>query len=97
MESLKDLVAGVLTELQTPEKTVRQKLIQQWASIAGPKIAQHTRPSLAKDGRLFVWVEQSALAYELSQRYRQTFLKRVQAALGEDVVKAISFRVGELR
>lgn len=97
MQLLKDLIPSVLKSLQHPELLRRTELTSQWAAIAGPKIAPHTKPMLKNNGDLFVWVDQSVLAYELNQKYRQALLKRVQAILGEETVKAIHFRVGQLR
>ncbi|HTL47968.1 MAG TPA: DUF721 domain-containing protein [Verrucomicrobiae bacterium] len=97
MKSLKECLPDVLSGMRTPEKTKRQTLIDSWGAIAGPAVAPHTRPSLADDGRLFVWVDQSSLAFELNQNYRQSILKRVQAVLGEQAVQKVFFRVGQLR
>ena len=97
MKSLKDRIPEVLANLRSPEKTKRQTLIDSWNAIAGPAFSPHTRPSLAEDGRLFVWVDQSSLAFELNQKYRLSILKRVQAVLGEEAVKQVFFRVGQLR
>jgi hypothetical protein len=97
MEQIKDLLAGVLRELQDPEKLKRGKLINAWPSIAGPKLAPHTKPVLSERGDLFVWVDQSSLAYEINQKYRVSLLKRTQAVLGEEAVKAIRVKVGQLR
>ncbi len=97
MQQIKDLLSGVLRELQDPEKKKRSKLVTAWPSIAGPKIAPHTKPILTERGDLLVWVDQSALAYELNQKYRQSLLKRTQAVLGEDAVKTIKIKVGQLR
>jgi predicted nucleic acid-binding Zn ribbon protein len=97
MQSIKDLLPAVFEALKTPEMQGRTKLTAHWAEIAGPRIAAHTRPSLSKDGKLFVWVDQSTLAFELSQKYGPSLLKRAQALLGEEMVKSIGFRVGQLR
>jgi len=97
MQALKDIVTKVVSDLSNPERTIRTKLIQEWNSIAGPKIAPHTKPSLSREGTLYVWTDDSTLAYELNQRYRQALLKRTQSALGEEAVKKIYFRVGQLR
>ncbi len=97
MQSIKDLLPGVIAELQTPEKHNRGRLVNEWPSIAGPKIAAHTKPTLSKKGELSVWVDQAALAYELSQKHKPSVLKRAQAALGETVVKSVRFYVGQLR
>lgn len=97
MQQIKDVIASVIMDFQSPEKQNRQKLTQKWAEIAGPLISKHTRPSLTKDGRLYVWVDNATLAFELSQKYRQSLLKRIQALLGESEVKTLQFRVGQLR
>lgn len=97
MQVIKDILPSVLRELRSPEKTNRTRLLEHWPSIAGPRLAAHTRPRLTPKGELWVWVDQSALAFELSQRYRHSFLKRVQAVIGGETVKSIHFRVGQLR
>ena len=97
MQAIKELLAGVIANLQTPEKQTRTKLVSEWASMAGPKIAAHTKPTLLRNGELCVWVDQAALAYELSQKYRQSLLKRAQMTLGETTIKSIRFYVGQLR
>ena len=97
MEAIKDVISHIFSELQTPKKLRNRVLFEQWPSIAGPKIAPHTKPALGQNGQLIVWVDQSVLAFELRQRYQQSLLKRTQAALGEDVVRTVRFLVGQLR
>lgn len=96
MDSIKDLLPAVLSSLKTPDKTKRQKLCDSWDAIIGKKFYPLTKPSLTADGKLFVWVKESALAFELNSKYRQTILKRAQAVLGENEIKGIYFRVGQL-
>lgn len=97
MRSIKDVIPNVLRELQDPKKLAKSRLISQWPAIAGPKLAPHTRPSLGREGRLYVWTDEASLAYELSQRYRASILKRVQAVIGEELVKSVHVRVGQLK
>ena len=97
MQAIKELLPSVFAALQSPVLKQRTSLVSQWEKITGAQIAAHTRPSLGKDGKLFVWVDQSALAFELSQKFGPSILKRTQALLGEDSVKSICFRVGQLR
>ncbi len=97
MQSVKDLLPSVFAALQTPVLKQRSSLFSRWSEITGAEIAEHTRPSLGKNGKLFVWVDQSTLAFELSQRHSQSILKRTQALLGEEAVTSICFRVGQLR
>ena len=66
MQTIKDVIPEVLTQLRSPEKTLQQTLLDRWSKIAGPKIAPHTKPVLGSRKRLFVWVDQSTLAFELN-------------------------------
>ena len=97
MQAIKDLLPQVIANLEKPENKIKCRLLNEWSSIAGPKISKHTKPWLRNDGHLVVFVDQSVLAFELNQKYRNSLLKRTQAALGEETVKGIRFRVGQLR
>jgi hypothetical protein len=97
MDEIKNIVSSVLRSLQTPEGLRRKRLAEAWSSIVGAAYADQTRPALAKNGRLTVWVEKAALAFELNQKYKQNILKRAQGFLGEKAVKEVSVRVGQLR
>lgn len=97
MKEIKNIVSSVLRTLQTPEVLQRKQISETWSSIVGPGYAEQTKPSLGKNGRLTVWVEKSALAFELNQKYKGSILKRAQTFLGEQTVKEIIIRVGQLR
>ena len=96
-KTMADILPGVLRDLQSPAKKDAGRITEKWDSIAGPRVAPHTRPFLTKNGNVIVWVDRSALAFELSQRFRSSLLKRIQAVLGEEKVKAIYFKVGQIR
>lgn len=97
IQAIGELLPSVLASLQSPELALRSRLTAEWPAIAGEKIAAHTRPTLNNSGELWVWVDQSTLAFELNQRYKGSLLKRTQAVLGEGAVKTVRFRVGQLR
>ena len=97
MQAIKELLPAVLAGLQSPEHALRSRLVSEWPAIAGDKIAAHTRPTLNASGELWIWVDQSTLAFELNQRYKGSLLKRTQAVLGEEAVRSVRFRVGQLR
>lgn len=96
MHTIKELLPNVIATLQTPEMQIRTRLVMEWTNIAGEKIAEHTKPTL-RNSELCIWVDQATLAYELSQKYKPTLLKRAQMSLGENAVKSIRFYVGQLR
>lgn len=97
MQSLRSLIPSVLENLRTPEKTLRSELVDRWPALVGSKVAQHTKPSLLPQGILIVWVDQSSLAFELSQRFKASILKRAQALWGEEKVREIRFKTGQIR
>ena len=88
MDRIKDVIHGIFSELKSPAKTQARNLLEKWPAIVGPKLAQQTKPVLKK-GVLMIWVEQSALAFELKQRYQEVLLKRVQVAIGDEAIQAI--------
>ena len=75
MESIKSIIPAVLQDFQNPKNSLKQKLWSEWPNIIGSSWAEKTRPSLAENGTLFIWVNESALGFELNQKYRQTILK----------------------
>ncbi len=93
---LTDVVSSLLQDLKTGIKEKRTTLQNLWPQIMGPSFADHTKGALQKDNTLCIWVDDSVLAYELSQRYRGTILKRAQGILGEETIKKVIVRVGEI-
>ncbi len=95
MDDIRSILPKVIKGFQDPEKQRRSLLTDSWPSIAGEKITKQTRPQLSSKGILYVHVNDSVLAFEISQRYRQSLLKRAQAVLGEEAVKEIRVLVGK--
>ncbi|HNX69228.1 MAG TPA: DUF721 domain-containing protein [Candidatus Omnitrophota bacterium] len=94
MDDIKSILPSVFKSMEDPEKQRRSLLIREWPSIAGAKLAKHTKPQLSSKGVLFVRVNESVLAFEISQKYRQSLLKRAQAVLGEEAVIDVKVFVG---
>lgn len=97
MGPLTPILNSLLGNLKTGVKEKRSLLRDRWAEIVGPSFARHTKGALRTGGTLAVWADDSALASDLAQKYQGTILKRAQGALGEETVKKIVFRVGEIR
>jgi hypothetical protein len=95
MDDIRSILPKVIRGFEEPEKQKRSVLIDSWPSIAGEKLKEKTRPQLSSKGILYVHVTDSVLAYEISQRYRSSLLKRAQAALGEEAVKEVRVLVGK--
>ncbi|HOW87712.1 MAG TPA: DciA family protein [Candidatus Omnitrophota bacterium] len=95
MDDIRSILPKVIKGFEDPEKQKRSLLIDSWASIAGEKLAKKTHPQLSSKGILYIHVDDSVLAFEISQKYRASFLKRAQAALGEAAVKEVRVLVGK--
>jgi len=95
IERIQSIIPSVIRGLESPEKKTRSLLVEKWPAIAGGKLAPHTRPQLTQKGTLYVHTSEATIAYEISQKYRLSLLKRAQAVLGEDVVKELKVLVGK--
>ncbi|HOG23564.1 MAG TPA: DciA family protein [Candidatus Omnitrophota bacterium] len=95
IECIRSVIPSVIRGLENPEKKTRSLLIEKWPAIAGGKLTPHTRPQLTQKGILYVYVSEATIAYEISQKYRHSLLKRTQVVLGEDAVKELKVLVGK--
>jgi len=96
MENIKNILNTVFEKLTQEEVQEKTKLLKEWPVIAGEKLENKTKPHLTARGTLWVSVVDSALAYEVSQKHKMSLLKRTQAVLGEEKVKEIKVRVGQI-
>ena len=94
MGPLSPIIGSLLEELTRGAKEERFSLQTHWPEIVGNTFSRHTQPRFNHGGTLCVWVDDSVLASELSQKYQGTILKRAGAFLGEGKIKKITFRVG---
>ena len=94
---LKPVIGEIFERLTNPEARKKSSLLDSWPEIAGEKFSRHTKPRFTQDKQVVVWVDDSTLAFELSQRYKPAILKRLQNKFGEDEVRGVRFFVGEIR
>ena len=94
---LAPLLKNLFVKFEDPERSKRAELVNSWQDIAGGYFSKHTKPQFTKQNKIVVWVDDSTIAFELSQKYKQTILKRLQNQFGEDQIKDVRFIVGEIR
>jgi predicted nucleic acid-binding Zn ribbon protein len=83
-----DAVARYLSRAGLKERMEQARVIEEWAAVVGPQIAQVTTPqAIARDGTLFVEVTTAAWAQEL-QLQSPMVLARLKAA-GRKVRKIV--------
>ena len=93
---LEPILKNLLASFEHPEQQKKSVLVDSWPKMVGNQFSKHTKPRFSPDGKVIVWVDDSTLAFELSQRYKPVLLKRLRNQFGEDQVKDIRFFVGEL-
>ena len=94
---LKPILETLFSRLNEPESQKKADLMDQWPEIIGGYFSKHTKPKFIQGGKIAVLVDDSTMAFELSQRYKPTILKRLQNQFGEEKVKDVRFIVGEIR
>ena len=97
MDHIKDVVHNIISGIHqksSPDKNRNIKDI--WAEVVGAEIAGHTKPTRLKKETLYVTTDEAAWAYELSQKYKKSLIESLNKKYGEQKIKDIFFRVGEI-
>ena len=92
--SLATVLPRVLQGLRLDNKQSESQIVVLWRQIVDARIAAHAQPVGLVKGTLFVSVDSSVWLDEIVRYQRKEILERVQHALGREMVKRISFRVG---
>lgn len=86
-----DLLPALLEKLGLAQGIHDRRVLERWAEIVGPKIANVTVAERIRDGRLWVSVSHPAWRNELVFM-RQELIAKLNAELGGDIVTEIIFR-----
>ncbi|HTY08664.1 MAG TPA: DUF721 domain-containing protein [Candidatus Edwardsbacteria bacterium] len=92
-ERVGGILDRVLKDLELDKKIGENKAVVLWPEVVGAQLAAKTRAVSVSRGRLVVEVATSSLANDyrfLSPQIRE----KLNTALGAEVVKSITFRVG---
>ena len=88
---LGDLIPALLEKLGLAQGLHDRQVVERWPEVVGPKIAEVTVAERIKDGKLWVSVSHPAWRNELTFMKRE-LIDRLNAAMGEEIVKDIIFR-----
>lgn len=83
--------------MQYAQKINESGIKMGWEKFVGKEVAKHTAPSFLKKGKLFVRVDSSVWAYELSTHLKDIISSKINEGIGEEVVTDIHFLVGDLK
>lgn len=88
------IVPEVLARLQLDRRLQQAEVLRVWNQVLSPALTAHAQPTGLRHGTLFVSVDHPVWRDEIVRYHRHEILERLQQALGPDVVRRISFRVG---
>lgn len=88
---IKSIIEGMHKDGRPTSETVEAI----WKNIAGDKAACHTKPVHLRKKCLIVNVDGSSWLYELTLK-KDSLLSGLKDKLGEDKIKELQFRIGEL-
>jgi predicted nucleic acid-binding Zn ribbon protein len=93
IESIGDVLSQVVRDLGFAKKLNEQRAVVEWSSVVGARVAEHSRATRVDAGLLFVEVDSSVWAQELSLM-RTRILREMDARIGKGVVDNVHFVLG---
>ena len=94
-ERIEGVVKSIIQKLESNPNPTSEKIIAAWSEVVGKKGRAHSKPASLRRQRLIVNVDGSTWLYELTLN-KERLLKGIKKKLGEDKVKEIQFRIGEI-
>jgi len=90
-KTLGEAIEGLIRELGLGGKLKEYDAVLRWEEAAGPHIAKVTAAEKIQHGVLTVRVNNATWRYELTMR-KKDLITKINALLGEDIVKDIRFQ-----
>ena len=88
------VIKNVLGGLKLDRRKAETEVIKVWNQTIDSTVTEHAQPSGIRKGTLFVSVDSSVWLDEIVRYRRHEILKRMQLAMGRDMIQKISFRIG---
>ena len=93
MENIKDIVNKVLGEISTHQPTIQSQIQDVFQNVLNPTEIKKISIAGCKDGDVLVFVESSAMMYQMNLRKPKLLKEFQEKALN---VKNISFKIGKV-
>ena len=87
------ILGEVIRDLGLTKRLSEQRAVVDWPNVVGARVAGHSRALRVDGGMLFVQVDSSVWAQELSLMKRR-ILRELNARIGKDVIENVHFVVG---
>jgi predicted nucleic acid-binding Zn ribbon protein len=91
--TLGDVVPQIMKQLGLGDRFWEQALVNEWASLVGPQVAQHARPGRIDRKVLCIFVSHSTWLSELSRYGQKQILENLQKRFGADRIKTIRLQL----
>lgn len=92
---IKDLLDGILDNLGGGKISQVRILNAAWSKAVGEIGAKHAKPIDVKEGVLVIHVDSSSWLHKLTME-KERILAQIKNELGEDPIKDIKLRIGEM-
>jgi predicted nucleic acid-binding Zn ribbon protein len=93
VESIGEILHQVVRDLGVGKKLNEQRAVVEWRDVVGDRVAAHSRATRVDQGRLFVEVDSSVWAQELSLM-RRRILQELGNRIGRGVIETVHFVLG---
>ena len=90
-QRLTNVLQELIADMGIGRKLDETRALEMWTELAGQHINRHTTRTWVRNGRLHVAVSSSVWRHELHLQ-RSQWLKRLNEALGKEVISEIVFR-----
>ncbi len=94
-EPIEGVIKAVIEKLGREARPTAEDINSIWRAAAGEKAAEHSKPVSMRNKRIIVNVDGSSWLYELTLK-KVFLLKELKKKLGEEKIKELQFRIGEL-
>ena len=89
-ESIGTVLAAVIRDLGCGRRLEEQRAVVEWEDIVGSKVAEHARAVRVDGGRLFIEVDSSVWAQELSLM-RRKIRREINERIGKETIEHVHF------
>jgi predicted nucleic acid-binding Zn ribbon protein len=94
--SFSNLVSDLINDLEIKDSFIIEELKSKWSSYVGNILSTHSFPERIFNKNLFINVDHSVYAGELSIHTGE-ILKKIKRDFGENFIKAVKFEVKKSR
>lgn len=94
-EDIKNILDKVIVQIEAKAPGKKEVILNAWQKSVGEKAAGHSRPVSIRKSVLTIEIDSSTWLYELNLK-RKSILKDIKKELGEDKIRDIRFRMGDI-